>query len=40
MARSLALSGAVMLLLAESKQEARSMFVGVPRGAFFEVVFW
>lgn len=30
MARSLALSGAVMLLLAESKQEARSMFVGVP----------
>lgn len=30
MARSLALCGAVMLLLAESKQEARSMFVGVP----------
>jgi len=30
LARSLALCGAVMLLLAESKQEARSLFVGVP----------
>ena len=37
MARSLALCGAVMLLLAESKQEARSMFVGVPTDKCYKV---